>query len=146
MYTAAKKADKVLQWAKDGWDFLNGYLKLNALLLDDYEAALVPVYSDLVVDDTEYLDGTAKRRFSFQLRIVTQWSDGYDDINARAMDLVSKWLDWVNAQFDDGNLPDFGNAIITGIESDQDMPSIDVTNPDEGKAEYVFFGRINYIE
>lgn len=145
MFNAQGKAKSVQEWAK-GWKPLDEYLKLNALVLKDGDAAIIPVYSDLVVDDTEYADGTAKRRFSFQLRIVTQWSDGYDSVNEDAIALVSGWIDWVNKQFDLENYPDFDGAIIVAIESDQNMPAINVTNAEDGTAEYYFFGRIDYIE
>lgn len=145
MFNAQGKAASVQEWAK-GWKPLDEYLKLNALISKEGDAAIIPVYSDLVIDGVEYADGTAKRRFSFQLRIVTNWSDGFDSVNEDAMALVSGWIDWVNAQFELGNMPDFDGAIIESIESDQNMPAINVTNPEEGTAEYYFFGRIDYIE
>lgn len=143
-YTVDKKADAVFNWIRDGWDVLDGYLKMNAIITSKGDAAVIPESDELVVDEP-YIDGTAPRRFSFQLRIVMPWSDGFDIVNRNAMSDVSSWLDWVNAQFDKGNLPEIG-AKVTAIETDQNMPSIDVTNPDEGLAEYLFHGRIDYIE
>lgn len=149
-FTAEGKASAVFEWARDGWPFLDGYLKMNALITNEEEATCVPESDDIVIDDYEsFIDGTAPRRFSFQLRIVMPWSDGYDQVNQNAFRTVSSWVDWVNAQFDEGNLPDLGlgdGAYITAIETDQNMPSIDVTNPEEGLAEYIFHGRINYVE
>lgn len=145
MYNALGKTKAAFEWAK-GWEELNEYLKLNAVTTEDGDAAFVVEQSDLVVDEP-FIDGTAPRRFSFQLHLVLQWSDGYDDVNEDAIAKMSSWLDWVNAQFDLDNLPDFGeSAIITGIESDQNVPTINIVNPEEGRAEYVFFGRIDYIE
>lgn len=145
MFNALGKTKAAFEWAKS-WDFLDGYLKLNTITTADGDAAFVTQQSDLIVDDP-FIDGTAPRRFSFQLHMVTPWSEGYDEVNEESIAVVSKWIDWVNAQFDLGNIPDFGDtAKITGIETDQNMPSINVTNPEESLAEYVFFGRIDYVE
>lgn len=149
-FVADGKASAVLEWARDGWPFLDGYLKMNALISQDGEASCIPETDEIIVDPEDgFIDDTYRRRFSFQLRIVMPWSDGYDPVNQDAFRTVSSWVDWVNAQFDAGNLPDLGlgdSGFITGIETDQNMPTIDVTNSDEGLAEYIFHGRINYVE
>ena len=118
MADMAGKTDAVMEWAK-GWPELDGYLKLNALIAEDGEATLATSYTDSPIE--EYNDGTAKRRYSFFLKVVTAWSDGYDPVNADAERLASSWLDWVNSQYP-GNVPIWHGASIIGIESQCRVP------------------------
>lgn len=137
------KTDAALEWAK-GWSHLDGYLKLNALINEDGDATLTTTYDDAVIQ--KYIDGTAVRQFTFQLRVITSWSDGYDSTNIEAMKLATSWLDWVNEQYEIGNIPDFGDAEITSIEADQNTPALNKVDQDESLAEYLIQAVITYIE
>lgn len=142
------KTEAVKEWAKT-WPGFDDLLRLNATKSEPDDGSLVTNYNDVVVDyDTDaYIDGTAPRRYTFSLNLVLEWSDGYDDVNLKSMKKASKLLDWVNDQFDEGNIPDFGEtAEITGIVTDQNLPALNVVFPDESLAQYTIAARINYIE
>lgn len=142
MADMAGKTAAVLEWAK-GWPELDGYLKLNALIAEDGEATMATSYTDSPLET--YNDGTAKRRYSFFLKVVTAWSDGYDPVNEDAEKLASSWLDWVNDQYP-ANVPDWPGASIVGIESAQGQPSLSAVYQDDGLAEYAIQAVITYIE
>lgn len=138
------KTSAVLMWAK-GWPELKGYLKLNALDVNDTDnAAIIPTYNDVAVN--EYIDGTADRQYTFELRIVRPWSDGVDDVNEEATKLAESWLEWVSESYP-LIVPDFGpGATVTGIEPLQNVPTPSMVYPDDEKAVYSFSARINYTE
>lgn len=142
MADMAGKTEAVLEWAK-GWPELDGYLKLNALITEDGEATMATTYTDSPIE--RYNDGTAKRRYSFFLKVVTAWSDGYDPVNVQAERLAALWLDWVNAQYP-ANVPDWPGANIQGIESPQSTPSLNAVYQDDGLAEYAIQAVVTYIE
>lgn len=140
---ARGKAEAVRGWALT-WPQLGGYLKLNAILAEDGAASVNVVPNDAV--RTAYIDGTADREYTFQLKIILPWSEGYDGVNAEADALVSSWLDWVSSQFGEGNLPDWPGADITAIAPTQNAPGLNFVYQDEGLAEYVFEAVVEYTE
>ena len=140
---AQGKTAAMLEWAKT-WPELDGYLKLNAFVTEDGEASLSPVQNDAVV--TRYIDGTAVRRYTFQLRMMTMWSGGYDPVNEAAEALAASWQDWVAAQYDLGNVPDFGGAKVTGIEPVYNVPALNFVYQDDGLAEYLIQAVVTYAE
>lgn len=138
------KTEAALEWAKT-WPELDGYLKLNAIITKDGDATFDTSYNDVSV--VEYNDGTALREYTFQLRVITAWSDGFDPINIEAMKLSSQWLDWVSHQFEDGNIPDFGeDAKIQGIFPVQNVPALNAVYENDNLAEYLIQAKIRYIE
>lgn len=144
MASIEDKAQSALEWAK-GWPHLDGYLKLNAIITDDNDATLDTTQTDSVIK--KFIDGTAERVFTFQLRIIAAWSDGYDSTNVEAMKLASNWKDWVNSQYQVGNVPDFGeDAKITGIESPKNSPALNAVYKNDNLAEYLISAEIFYIE
>lgn len=137
------KTTAALEWAK-GWPEIDGYLKLNAIIDKDGQATFDTSYNDVAIE--VYNDGTAKRQYTFQLRIITPWSDGLDKTNLKAMQLASNWLDWVSDQYENKNLPDFGDAVIINIEPAQNAPALNRVNSEESTAEYLIQAIITYIE
>lgn len=138
---AEGKAAAVLEWAK-GWPDLGGYLKLNAITNKEGDAALNVVNNDAYVQ--RYIDGTAVRRYTVQLRIIAAWSDGYDPVNVEAEALAASWQDWVSEQYGLGNVPEIGN--VTSIEPVWNVPALNYVNQDEGLAEYIVQAVIEYEE
>lgn len=136
------KAKAALEWAKT-WPELDGYIKLNALITQDGEATLATAYNDVAIE--RYNDGTAKRQYTFLLKVVTAWSDGYDQVNTEAERLASSWLDWVAEQFPD-NVPDWPGAEIISIEPTQNAPALDTVWEDDQLAQYVIQAIITYNE
>ena len=141
---ASGKTDAVVAWLKT-YPELDGYLKLNATELTVGEHAVNTVYNDWEV--RQFIDGTREREFTFSLVMVCDWSSGFDSINAEAEKWGEKWLDWCDAQFAAGNVPDFGEgARIRAIESLQNIPSLAATYQEEQLARYMFQARITYWE
>lgn len=135
------KVDAALKWAKT-WPELDEFLKLNAILTKDGDAALTTVFSD--AKGTPFIDGTARHQFTFGLRMMLDWSDGHDPTNAQAERLIEQWRDWVDEQFP-ANIPNWPGAEIEAIESLYDVPAITVYQ-DDSLAEYNFQARITYTE
>lgn len=134
------KTEAVLEWAKT-WPEIDGFLKLNAIKNQDGDASMATVFSDSAGEP--FIDGSARREFTFGLRLMLDWSDGFDPTNAEAEELVVKWRDWVDDQFPN-NIP-YWDCQIEKIEALYDVPAITVYQ-EESLAEYSFQARITYIE
>jgi hypothetical protein len=137
------KTPAVFDWLLT-WPELDGYLKLNAILAQPNQAAFNVVPNEAVVET--FIDGTARRRYTFQLKAVLPWSDGYDGVNADADRLVASWHDWVAEQYRNGNVPLWEGAQITDIRPTENAPGLNFVYQDEGLAEYVFEAVIDYEE
>lgn len=137
------KTKAALEWAK-GWPELDGYLKLNALISQEGEATFNTSYNEAFLE--KYIDGSAKRQYTFQLRIIAPWSDGYDPTNEEAEELATSWHDWVSEQYALGNIPDWEGAEIISIEPIHNAPALNQVFPDEGNAEYMIQAIITYNE
>ena len=139
--TISGKADAVFEWLLE-WPALDGYLKLNAILAEEDAASVNVVPTEAVIE--RYIDGTARRRYTFQLKIMQPWSDGYDRVNHEAEALAASWLDWVSVQYELGKVPKWEGATITDISPTQNAPGLNFVYQDEGLAEYVFEAVIDY--
>lgn len=135
-----EKTDAVIKWAKT-WPHIDEYLKLNAILTDNGEASLNTIGTEKVGD--LFIDGTPKYHdYTFMLKMVLPWSDGYDDINADAQRLMEEWMDWVDEQWPE-NVPEIGT--VEAIDAVASEPTIMVYQEDS-LAEYNFICRIRYTE
>ena len=134
------KTDAALKWAKT-WPQLDEFLKLNAIDAEDGDAALNTVFSDS--SGEPFIDGTARRDFTFGLKMMLPWSDGHDPINSYAERLMESWRDWVDEQYPD-NVPEWG-CEIEDIKALYDVPAVMVYSEDS-LAEYTFLAKITYIE
>ena len=138
------KTHAVVEWLKT-YEGFDGYLKLNSTLLEAGESAVNTVYNDVEV--SQFIDGTREKQYTFAVVVVCNWSDGMDTVNKEAEEWGEEWLDWVDAQFEQGNVPDFGeNATVRGIESLQNIPSLAAVYQEEQLARYMFQARITYWE
>lgn len=136
------KAEKLLEWAKE-WPEFDGYLKLNALVNKDGDASLNIVVNDRIV--TEYIDGSAIREYTFQFKVITPWSDGFDPINLQSEKLVASLHDWIDEQYPK-NKPDWEGANITAINTLNNAPSLDFVREDDELAEWSIEAIITYEE
>lgn len=145
MGTRAKiqgKADKLLDWLK-GWEGFDDYLKLNALVTKENDSSLNIIVNDELVD--EFIDGTAIRDFTFQVKMVLPWSDGYDTTNAEAFDTMSSLLDWLDDQIPT-NKPEWEGAEIMELILINNAPSFDYVHEGDEVAEYSVAAKIRYKE
>lgn len=138
------KTDAVLAWAR-GYPQLEGYLKLNATDLEGGERSMQTVTNDAEV--RQFIDGTRERVLTFALVMVTDWSDGFDRVNAEAQAWGEGWLDWCAAQFEAGNVPDLGEGCtVTDIVPLQNAPALSMTYQENQLAKYMFQIQIQYRE
>lgn len=138
------KTAAVVEWLNT-YPELDGYLKLNATELEAGERTVSTVYNDAKV--REFIDGTVERQYTFAVVMVCDWSSGFDAVNAEAESWGERWLDWCDAQFKAGNVPNFGDkCTIRAIESLQNIPSLAATYQEEQLARYMFQARITYWE
>lgn len=135
------KTQAVKEWAST-WPEIDGYIKLNAILGDRDEASMSTIHSD--AKGKPYIDGTARHVYTFGLKMMLPWSDGYDDTNEEANRLMESWRDWVDEQFP-GNVPEWPGASIESIEAAYDEPAVTVYQQDS-LAEYTFIAKITYEE
>lgn len=136
------KAEKLLEWAKK-WPSFNGYLKLNALVNKDGDASLNIVANDKIIE--RFIDGTAKREFTAQFKMVLPWSDGYDPTNVNSETIAASLLDWIDAQYP-SNIPDWENCNIYEIITQGNAPSLDLVNEQDELAEFSVQALIRYEE
>lgn len=144
MSSTADKLDGVYRWLK-GYPELGGLLKLNATELKPGECSMAPVYGDHQVG--EYIDGTMIRQLTFGVQMARDWSSGFDVVNVDALAFGSRWMDWVDMQYDAGNFPDLGSGCtVTAIQSLQDVPSLAGAYAESSMAKYMYQARIWYEE
>lgn len=123
---------------------LGEYIKLNATELENGEAAFSTVYNDAKI--REFISGATERSYTFGVVLVRDWSSGFDDVNAEAMEFGERLADWVGNQFAAGNLPEFEGCTITDIEPLQNIPGLASVQQEEQLARYLFQGRVLYRE
>lgn len=140
--TVSGKSTALAAWLS-GWDGIGDYLKLNAICSSVDDRALNLVVNNRVVE--EFIDGTAKREYTFALKAMAEWSSGNDDVNAEAQRVMDSWIDWVAAQYPD-NLPEWDGASIEAIEPLYNVSALSNVYQDEGLAEYMFQAKITYVE
>ena len=136
------KAKAIVDWAA-GWEGFDGLLKLNALINRDGDASVNIVPNDKA--DTTFIDGTARRTFTAQVKAVLPWSDGNDAINSDAVAFMSSLMDWVCEQWP-SNIPVWPGAKITEITTVENVPYLNYVNQQDGLAEYTFQILIRYEE
>jgi len=139
----AGKTDAVKAWLET-WPGLDGYLKLNAVEMTPGEFSVQTVFNDSF--RREFIGGKKERIYTFALVLVADWSSGFDDVNAEANKIGEEWLDWVDRQYAEGNLPDFGDASIRKIQSVQNVPGLSAVYDEDMTAQYMFQAAITYWE
>lgn len=137
------KADKVLEWAK-GWSGFDGYLKLNAIISTEGDATLVTDAVDTA--DVTYIDGSSDRRFTFTLRLVMPWSDGFDSVNSDSMRRAEELYDWVQSQGEKKNYPEWDVAGFDRLFPVKSYPEMGFVYEEDQLAEYTVDVEIDYRE
>lgn len=143
MLSLKDKAGKVIDWAKE-WDGFGGYLKLNAIVTVNGQASLVTNPVDIT--DVKYIDGTAERRFLFNLRMILPWSSGFDGTNEDSMALATELYDWVVEQNELKSYPQWEGAQITEVFPTKSFPTVNFVYEEDELAEYLVSVEIDYKE
>lgn len=143
MLSLKDKASKVVDWAKE-WHGFDGYLKLNAIVTVEGEASLVTNPVDIT--DVKYIDGTAERRFLFNLRMILPWSDGFDGVNEKSMAFATELYDWVVEQNEAKSYPEWEGAVIGELFPTTSFPTVNFVYEEDERAEYLVSIEIDYKE
>ena len=140
-----KTADKVaalVDWICT-YPAIDGYIKLNAVSMESGENAVNTVQSDAVVK--EFIDGSTVRHMTFSVVMVCDWPDGFDDINAAAMEWGGAFLDWVTAQNKARKFPAFPKGCeVTAVKPLNNVPALTNANAAEALGRYQFAARVEY--
>lgn len=137
--STAEKIASLVEWAK-GWPGIGGYIKLNAVNAESGDASLSTDFTEYAVQ--EYICGKKLREMTFMLKVMADWSDGFDRTNQDAIGMAADWNDWVEST---DTMPDW-DAEILSVEATYDVPALSMVYQDEGLAEYVLAAKITYIE
>lgn len=107
--------------------------------------SLITNYSDKVVK--EFVTGKVQKQYGFTIIIVKSYSSEEDDLNLEAMNFAQEFMDWLDAQNEKRDFPDFGEkCTVEKIENLQNMPNLAGVNAQEGLARYMIQARIVYTE
>lgn len=143
MLSLKDKAAEVIKWAK-GWPGFEDYLKLNAIVTLDGEAALVTNPVDHAT--TVYIDGTADRRFLFMMRMILPWSSGYDTVNQTSLEMAVNLYDWVAEQNEAKNYPKWEGTAIDSVFPTKSYPELGYIYEEDQLAEYIVEVEIDFTE
>lgn len=133
------KGKALLEWVQ-GWDSL---VKLNAIVTEEQGLALNVEPNNAPLDT--FIDGTKRLSLTFALAGMMPYSSFHDEVNTQAFELMANWYDWVNEQYELGNLPDWEGATIEAIEPLSVAPTIAMVY-DMTLAKYQFMAQIVYVE
>ena len=143
MSTLEGKSQALLEWAQQ-WPDIDAVLKLNASVTDSGDISLVIAPSNAPL--VEYVDGTEQNSIAFALCAMMPYSSFTDSINANAQKFMERWHDWVRAQDDAGNYPDFGDAVVDSLRPVQATPTVANVYNQDSLAKYQFQAQIIYTE
>lgn len=132
------KGKAFLTWAQK-W---TGYEKLNAIVADSGDLAVVVAPDQSTTE--KYIDGTAKHTITFALTAMLDYSDGNDEVNADANELMETWCDWLLEREALRDYPDFTGALVTEVEPIDQYPYMAMTYQGSKLAKYQFQARITY--
>lgn len=116
-------------------DIFNSPLYFNLIDAKDNTIQMLTTAEDKALSKP-FIDGSVQKRYTFNLITFKSISDmeiikssDYSNENVDELQDVQKLLDWVVAQDDLGNYPDFGEACtIDSIDTTTDVPRFDGIN------------------
>ena len=116
-------------------DILNSPLYFNLIDAKDNTIQMLTTAEDNALSKP-FIDGSVEKRYTFNLITFKSISDmeiikssDYSNENVDELQDVQKLLDWVIAQDDLGNYPDFGEkCTIDSIDTTTDVPRFDGIN------------------
>lgn len=133
----------------------NNPLFFNVINAKDNDKQIVTQSNDVSLNRT-FVDGSVMRRFTFSIidfrSVVYQplpKVEGYTSENVEEMFDVQGIMDWVNAQADDYNFPDFGEGYnIDSMQTTSDTPNLNGvdTSVTPALAKYSMSIQIDYLD
>lgn len=130
-------------------------LFFNAINAKDNDKQIVTQSNDVSLNRT-FVDGSVMRRFTFSIidfrSVVYQplpKIEGYTSENVEEMFDVQGIMDWVNAQAEDHNFPDFGEGYsIDSMQTTSDTPNLNGvdTSVTPALAKYSMSIQIDYLD
>lgn len=127
----------------------------NVINAKDNDKQIITQANDVLLN-SRYIDGSVLKRYTFILidfrSVIYQplpKVEGYTSENVEEMFDVQSIIDWVNAQADLENYPDFGeNCIIDSMRTTSDNPNLNGidTNVTPALAKYSMSIQIDYVD
>ena len=89
----------------------------------------------------------ADKEYGFTILMTWHFSTETDDLNLQAMNFAQEFMDWIEKQNKDKNVPDFGERCqVKKIENLQNMPNLAAVDWENMKAQYMIQCRVLYFE
>lgn len=118
------RLETIRDWAT-GYPGYEGLMKLNALVMRDGDGGVMSEGVETVTE--EYIDGAEVREAEISLYVSTPWSEGDDDLNSEAADLMEGWADWISSEWRE-NPPVLDGAEVTAVTPLCTFPQIQYVN------------------
>ena len=151
----ADKNQAIIDFLLDCPQILYNPLFFNAINAKDNDKQIITQSNDSALN-TKYIDGSVLKRFTFTLidfrSVIYQplpKVEGYTSENVEEMLDVQGIVDWVNAQADAENYPDFGeNCSIDSMKTTSDNPNLNGidTQVSPALAKYSITIQIDYLD
>lgn len=132
------------------WEFISkypnipSYLTFNSIIELINSTGLIPVSSEDAIET--YTDGSSRREYVFAIAQMYVYDTGTSQTNIISMGDMQAFMDWIIAQNEAGNYPDFGeDCFVESIEPLQNMPNLAGTS-ENMVAKYMFQFRIVYYQ
>jgi len=133
----------------------NNPLFFNVINAKDNDKQIITQSNEKSLNQT-FIDGSVKKRFTFTIidfrSVIYQplpKVEGYTSENVEEMFDVQGIIDWVNAQADEQNYPDFGNDCqIDSMQTTSENPNLNGvdTSVSPALAKYSMSIQIDYID
>ena len=138
------KDDILYRWLVEGLQHALP-MTFEFLQMVDGWAAVAPISGVRAVKT--YINGDAIKQYDFMLQIAfTASDDAGSDRNTSNVLTLREWQDWIDAQQDAGDYPDFGEKCSQyKLENLANMPTM-AGRQDDGLAKYQFPARLTYLE
>lgn len=122
---------------------LQSYLFFNSVTDEIGNTSVQTVYSEEW--EKQYVRGHGIKHYDFAVVQIREQDPGTSDNNARQIQDVQEFMDWIDAQDKARNFPDFGpGARVMRIANLQNMPNFAGTNEAGNMAKYMFQCRVTY--
>lgn len=133
------KAKALREWLQS-WESWETFTRLNATVEEAGENSVTIVANDEV--QQRFINGTALRDYTFEVRLALDWSAGNDNVNETAQALGESFHDWLTSE---AGYPAWDVEFVELVPL-SNTPTLQAVDQDQGTALYSFQARITYRE
>lgn len=134
------KAKALREWLQS-WEGFSKFTRLNASVDSAEENSVTIVSNDEV--QQRYINGTALRDYTFEVRIGATWSSGNDTINETAQAWGEQLHDWLTSE---AGYPAWEGVEFVELVPLSNTPTLQAVDEGQRTALYSFQARITYRE